>query len=109
MALPAQSSKSAGVGNPFGRKAPGLFENAKKQKSSFVQFFIMTGILLTSLRSLGQKYRIYELTEDGAALRQEQESIVSRMNHIKHSLRAEAANEPTGAFAARLRLLLGDE
>lgn len=109
MAPAAQSSEAARVGNVFGRKVPGLFENAKKQKSSFVQFFIMTGILLSSLRSLGQKYRIYELTEDGTALRQEQESITSRMNHIKQSLRAEAANDPTGAFAARLRLLLGDE
>lgn len=90
-------------------KYTGLLANAKKHKSGFVQFFIMTGILLTSLRSLGQKYRIHELTEDAVALTQEQESITARMNHIKQSLRAEAAAEPTGAFAARLRLLFGDE
>lgn len=69
----------------------------------------MTGILLLSCRSLGQKYRIHDLTEDMAALREEEESLTSRMNHIKQSLLAEAALEPTGAFAARLRLLFGDE
>lgn len=97
------------VPNPFGRKVPGLIENAKKNKSSFFQWFIMIGIFMSSLRSLGQKYRIYELNEDAVSLRQEQESITSRMNHIRHSLLAEAANEPTGAFAARLRSLFGEE
>lgn len=92
-----------------GLKYPGFFENVKKNKGSFLQFAIMTGILFTSLRSLGQKYGIHELTEETAALREEQESLIARVNHIKQSLRAEAAAEPTGAFAARLRLLIGDE
>ncbi|XP_057797005.1 uncharacterized protein LOC131013020 [Salvia miltiorrhiza] len=90
-------------------KYPGLITTAKKHKSNFVQLFIMSGVLLMSIGSLGQKYRLHELTEDAIVLKEEQESIIARMNHIKQSLRAEAAAEPTGAFAARLRLLLGDE
>lgn len=68
----------------------------------------MTGILLLSVRSVGQKYRINDLREDTSALRQEQEGLTDRMNNIKRSLRAEAALEPTGLFASRLRLLFGD-
>ncbi|XP_047980428.1 uncharacterized protein LOC125222063 [Salvia hispanica] len=98
------------VRTPDGRlKYPSLLTSAKKHKASFVQFAIMTGILMTSLRSLAHKYRIHELTEDAASLKKEQGSLAARMNHIKESLRAEAAAEPTGAFAARLCLLLGDE
>ncbi|KAH6821382.1 hypothetical protein C2S53_006213 [Perilla frutescens var. hirtella] len=110
MEQPAPPAAGGGVRDAKGRlKYPGLFENAKKHKSSFVQFFIMTGILLTSIRSVGQKYRIWELKEESVALSQEQESITARMNDIKQSLRAEAAADPTGAFAARLRLLFGDD
>ncbi|KAL7002079.1 hypothetical protein U1Q18_003230, partial [Sarracenia purpurea var. burkii] len=65
----------------------------------------MTGILLLSLRSLGQKYRINDLREDTSALREEQGGLADRMNHIKTSLRVEAAADPTGLFASRLRLL----
>ncbi|XP_047958734.1 uncharacterized protein LOC125204203 [Salvia hispanica] len=90
-------------------KYAGLIAIAKKHKTNFVKLAIMTGVLLTSLRSMGQKYRIYVLTEDAVALKEEQESITARMNHIKESLCAEAAAEPTGALEARLRLLLGDE
>ncbi|XP_057501866.1 uncharacterized protein LOC130785719 [Actinidia eriantha] len=86
----------------------GLLANAIKRKDSFIQFFAMTGILLLSVRSLGQKYRINDLLEDTSALREEQQGLVDRMNHIKASLRAEADVEPTGVFAARLRLLFGD-
>ncbi|XP_057784617.1 uncharacterized protein LOC131001972 isoform X2 [Salvia miltiorrhiza] len=90
-------------------KYPGFLTTAKKHKSTFVQLYIMCGVLVMSIGSLGQKYRLHELTEDAVVLKEEQESIIARMNHIKQSLRAEAAAEPTGAFAARLRLLLGDE
>lgn len=69
----------------------------------------MTGILLLSMRSLGQKYRIHNLMEDNAALEEEREGLVQRMNHIRQSLLAEAAAEPTGRFASRLRRLFGEE
>ncbi|KAI3464741.1 hypothetical protein Pfo_021404 [Paulownia fortunei] len=110
MASSAPPSAAGGVQNPSGsRKRLGLIANAMKRKQSFVQFFAMTGILLLSFRSLAQKYRIHDLTEDTASLKEDQESLTARMNHIKQSLLAEAALEPTGAFAARLRLLFGDE
>ncbi|GFQ01894.1 hypothetical protein PHJA_002333300 [Phtheirospermum japonicum] len=63
----------------------------------------MTRILLLCCRSLGHKYRIHDLTEDTAALREDQESLCARMNLIKQTLLAEAALEPTG----NLRLGLG--
>ncbi|KAG6388343.1 hypothetical protein SASPL_149768 [Salvia splendens] len=103
---PVESS----VQTPGGRlKYAGLIATAKKHKSNFMKLAIMTGVLLTSFRSMGQKYRIYVLTEDAVALREEQESITARMNRIKESLHAAAAAEPTGALEARLRILLGDE
>lgn len=68
----------------------------------------MTGILLLSMRSVGQKYRIQELQEDTDALQQEKNSLSDRFNHIKSSLLAEAALDTTGAFAARLRSVFGD-
>lgn len=106
-----ESSPSAGgrVQNPsLHRKSLDFIGNAKKQKQGFIQFFAMTGILLLSCRSLGQKYRIHALTEDTAALKEEQEKLILRRDHIKKSLLAEAALEPTGGFAARLRLLFVD-
>ncbi|KAL0360462.1 UNVERIFIED_CONTAM: hypothetical protein Sradi_3730700 [Sesamum radiatum] len=111
MASAAPSSSTAGgVRNPRGQaKSLGFVANALKRKHSFIQFFAMTGILLLSCRSLGQKYRIHDLVEDTAALKEEQDSLTSRMNRIKQGLLDEAALEPTGAFAARLRLLFGDE
>lgn len=83
--------------------------NAMKRKDSFIQFFAMTGILLLSIRSLGQKYRIHDLQEDTLALKQEQETLIDRINNIKRALRHEASLEPTGLFASRLRLLFGEE
>ncbi|CAN4123055.1 unnamed protein product [Withania somnifera] len=104
---PSRSAAAGGYQNP--NRSLGFFANAKKRKHSFIQFFAMTGILLLSVRSLGQKYRINDLMEDNAALKEEQEGLVNRMNSIKQSLLAEASVEPTGAFASRLRRLFGDE
>ncbi|KAL6982628.1 cytosolic thiouridylase subunit Ctu1 [Sarracenia purpurea var. burkii] len=107
MASSAPPSSAAGARNP--KKSLGFLANAAKRKDSFIQFFAMTGILLLSLRSLGQKYRINDLREDTSALREEQGGLADRMNHIKTSLRAEAAADPTGLFASRLRLLFGED
>ncbi|GFQ06882.1 hypothetical protein PHJA_002832200 [Phtheirospermum japonicum] len=110
MAFSAPPSATGRVQNPSGSRKPlGFLAIAKKRKHSFIQFAAMTGILLLSCRSLGQKYRIHDLTEDTVALIEDQESLSARMNLIKRSLLAEAALEPTGNFAARLRLLFGDE
>ncbi|XP_076925443.1 uncharacterized protein LOC143588276 [Bidens hawaiensis] len=83
--------------------------NAIKRKHSFIQFFAMTGIFLLSMRSVGQKYRIQDLQDDTAALEKEQASLNDRMNHIKNSLLVEAALDSTGTFAAKLRVLFGDD
>lgn len=90
------------------KKSLGFLANAKKNKHKFIQFGAMTGILLLSVRSLGQKYRIHDLLEDTHALKEEQQSLTNRMESIKRELRHEASLEPTGAFAARLRDLFGD-
>lgn len=87
----------------------GFLQNAKKHKHSFIQFFAMTGILLLSVRSLGQKYRIYDLQEDNYELKEEQESLSKRMKNIKQDLLHEASLESTGQFASRLRLLFSNE
>ncbi|GKU98096.1 hypothetical protein SLEP1_g11143 [Rubroshorea leprosula] len=100
---------SAAPDSRIPRKSLGFIANAKKNKHSFIQFFAVTGIFLLSIRSLGQKYRIHDLQEDTAALKQEQESLADRMNNIKRSLLHEASLEPTGAFASRLRLLFSDD
>ncbi|KAH7846363.1 hypothetical protein Vadar_013022 [Vaccinium darrowii] len=107
MASSAPPSSAAGAQNP--KKSLNFLANAMKRKDSFIQFFAMTGILLLSVRSLGQKYRLNDLQEDTYALKEEQQGLENRMKHIKSSLRAEAAAEPTGAFASRLRLLFADD
>ncbi|KAA8537444.1 hypothetical protein F0562_026869 [Nyssa sinensis] len=106
MASSASSSSSGSAQSS--RKPLGFLTNAMKRKDNFIQFFVMTGILLLSVRSLGQKYRTNDLLEDTSALKQEQEGLTDRMKHIKRSLKAEAALDPTGHFACRLHLLFAD-
>ncbi|KAE9458658.1 hypothetical protein C3L33_09433, partial [Rhododendron williamsianum] len=107
MASSVPPSSAAGAEIP-NKKSLNFLANAMKRKDSFIQFFAMTGILLLSVRSLGQKYRLNDLQEDTSALREEQKGLENRMKHIKSSLLAEAAAEPTGSFASRLRLLFAD-
>ncbi|KAK9133709.1 hypothetical protein Scep_013237 [Stephania cephalantha] len=40
-----------------------------KRKDSFIQFFAITGILLLSMRSLGQKYRINDPQDENSLSR----------------------------------------
>ncbi|KAK9740100.1 hypothetical protein RND81_03G011100 [Saponaria officinalis] len=91
------------------KRTMGFFRNAMKRKHSFVQFFAMTGILLLSVRSLGQKYRIHDLQNDAASLEDEYRSLNDRMAHIKSSLRHEASLDSSGVFASRLRLIFGED
>ncbi|PIA56773.1 hypothetical protein AQUCO_00700846v1 [Aquilegia coerulea] len=100
------SSSTPTIQNP--RKPLGLIANVIKRKDSFIQLIAMTGILLLSMRSLGQKYRLHNLEEDTYYLREERDSIKERMKNIKQSLFDEAALDPTGAFASRLRVLFGN-
>ncbi|XP_041021927.1 uncharacterized protein LOC121263167 [Juglans microcarpa x Juglans regia] len=107
MASSAPPSSGPGVQNP--RRPMGLLANAMKRKDSFIQFFAMTGILLLSIRSLGQKYRIHDLQEDTSALIEERDTLTERMKNIKHDLLHEASLDPTGFLSSRLRLLFGEE
>ncbi|XP_078448189.1 uncharacterized protein LOC144716812 [Wolffia australiana] len=91
-----------------GKKALGFFANAMKRKDSFLQLFFMTGVLLLSMRSLGQKYRINDLQEDTSSLREENEFLSSRISFIRASLLEEAALDSSGLVAARLRQLFRD-
>ncbi|KAI3877176.1 hypothetical protein MKX03_001413 [Papaver bracteatum] len=91
------------------KKKIGLLANALKRKDSFIQFFAMGGILLLSMRSLGQKYRLHSLQEDNYTLREEHEKLTEKMKNIKRSLLDEAALDSTGFLASRLRLFFGDD
>lgn len=91
-----------------GRRSLGFIANAKKHKQSFFQFFVMTGVLLLSVRSLGQKYRLSNLQDDTVALRDERDQLVDRMNNIKSGLLHEASLDSSGVFASRLRQIFGD-
>ncbi|KAL9238114.1 hypothetical protein vseg_012585 [Gypsophila vaccaria] len=91
------------------KRTMSFFRNAMKRKHSFVQFFAMTGILLLSCRSLGQKYRIHDLQNDAADLADEYSSLTDRMARIKASLRHEASLDSSRVFASRLQLLFGDD
>ncbi|CAN8292267.1 unnamed protein product [Cochlearia groenlandica] len=85
--------------------ASGFFDNVKKNKQSFFQFFAMTGILLLSFRSVSQKYRIHDLEEDTDALKKERDSLTDRMSRIKTDLMHQASVDSSGVFSSRLRLL----
>ncbi|KAJ1699739.1 hypothetical protein LUZ63_008251 [Rhynchospora breviuscula] len=87
---------------------PGLIANAVKRKDSFIQLFIMTGIFMLGCRSLGQKYRINDLSQDNAELRQERDALANRMAHLKDALRREAALDQSGALASHLSRLFGE-
>lgn len=97
-------ASSAGSAKTFMKM---LSANAKKNKQGFIQLFGMTGLLLLSVKSLGQKHMIDQLEEDTIALKEEHDSLTQRMDKIKTSLLHEASIEPSGVFASRLRLLFG--
>ncbi|KAM7275139.1 hypothetical protein ACFE04_017005 [Oxalis oulophora] len=86
----------------------GLVKNIIKNRHSFIQLFAMSGILLLSLRSVGQKYRLHNLEEDTSALKEEHQSLTERTNNIKTSLLHQADQDPSGLFASRLRLLFSN-
>ncbi|KAJ0960610.1 hypothetical protein J5N97_001486 [Dioscorea zingiberensis] len=94
------SAHEEGFGGGGSRRKPlGLIANAMKRKESFVQFFLMTGILMLSLRSLSQKYRIHDLTNDNSSLRQERDSLSLRMASIKDAPPPRGLPRPSLAFS----------
>jgi len=106
--MSSSSSVRPNAAGAVGSKKLSFFANAMKRKDSFIQLFAMTGILLLSMKSLGQKYRIHGLQEDTHDLREEHDSLTDRMKNIKTSLLHEASQDSTGLFASRLRSLFNE-
>lgn len=105
----ARPGSGAATGAGGSMKKLGFAANAMKRKDSFIQLFAMTGILLLSIKSLGQKYQIHRLEEDTHALREEHDSLTNRMSNIKSALHHEASKDSTGLFASRLNLLFNEQ
>ncbi|KAL8128927.1 hypothetical protein V2J09_018082 [Rumex salicifolius] len=103
MSSSAPPRSAAGADAP--KRKVSFVRNVMKNKHNFIQFFAMTGILLLSMRSLGQKYRIHGLLEDNATLEDENKTLSDRMGHIKSGLFHEASLDSTGVFASRLKAL----
>ncbi|KAK3128703.1 hypothetical protein QOZ80_6BG0465370 [Eleusine coracana subsp. coracana] len=94
----------ADVNGGIGRRRPlGLLANAAKRKDGFVQLFLMAGVFMMSMRSLGQKHRLRDLTDDAADLRRERDLLSSRMRDLQDALRREADADKSGALASHLR------
>jgi hypothetical protein len=107
--MDSSSSRSTAAGAGDAKKRLSFLAHAMKRKDSFIQFFAMTGILLLSMRSLGQKYKIHGLQEDTYVLREEHNSLTDRLKIIKSSLLHEASQDSTGLFASRLRRLFNEQ
>ncbi|RYR48725.1 hypothetical protein Ahy_A07g034791 [Arachis hypogaea] len=97
------ASSGGGDGVRPTKRPLGFMKHAMARKDSFIQWFAMTGILLLSMRSLGQKYRIHSLQEENYTLQEEHDLLAERINNIKRDLLHEASEDSTGAFASRLR------
>ena len=87
-----------------GRRPPGLLANAAKRKEGFVQLFLMAGVFMMSLRSLGQKHRLRDLADDTADLRCERDDLSLRARGLQDALRREADADSSGALASHLTL-----
>uniref|UniRef100_A0A0A9DIF7 Uncharacterized protein n=1 Tax=Arundo donax TaxID=35708 RepID=A0A0A9DIF7_ARUDO len=90
---------SGGAGS---RRPLGLLANAAKRKDGFVQLFLMAGVFMMSLRSLGQKHRLRDLADDAADLRRERDHLSFRMRDLQDALRCEADADASGALASHL-------
>ena len=91
-------------GDGFGGRRPlGLLANARKRKDGFMQLFLMAGVLMMSLRSLGQKHRLHGLADDATDLRRERDDLSLRMCGLQDALCREADADTSGALASHLR------
>lgn len=80
-----------------------------QRKHSFIHVLLMGGVLLLSMKTAGQKYRINGLEEDKASLQEENESLMSKFTNLKKGLlEDEAAKGKNHAFISRLQALLSD-
>ncbi|URD93516.1 hypothetical protein MUK42_37135 [Musa troglodytarum] len=109
MASAVPSSSSSDGGATTGRRPLGLVANAIKRKDGFLHLFIMTGILMLSVRSLGQKYRIRDLSRDNDVLREEHDALCCRTAAVKDALLHEASLDSSGLLADHLRRLFRED
>jgi hypothetical protein len=81
-----------------------LLANVAKRKYGFVQLFLMAGVFMMSLRSLGQKHRLRDLADDTTDLRRGSEDLALRARDLQNDLRREANDvDSSGALASHLR------
>ena len=91
-------------GDGFGGRRPlGLLANSRKRKDGFMQLFLMAGVLMMSLRSLGQKHRLRDLADNAADLRCERDDLSLRMRGLQDALCREADADASGALTSHLR------
>lgn len=91
------------------QKSLGFIEQAMQRKHSFIHLLLMGGVLLLSMKSAGQKYRIDGLQDERASLQEENESLMNKFTNLKNRLlEDEAAKGNNHAFISRLQALLSD-
>jgi len=87
----------------------GFLGHAIQRKHSFIHLLLMGGVLLLSMKSAGQKYRMNGLRDEMASLQEENESLMSKFTNLKKGLlEEEAAKGNNQAFISRLQALLAD-
>lgn len=83
--------------------------HAIQRKHSYIHLLLMGGVLLLSMKSAGQKYRIDGLQDERASLKEENESLMSKFTNLKKGLlEDEAAKGNNHAFISRLQAILAD-
>eukprot|EP01018_Ginkgo_biloba_P007793 Gb_03737 [translate_table: standard] len=91
-----------------GGKSLGFLGHAIKRKDSFIHLILMGGVLLLSMRCVGQKYRIQGLQDDTATLQEENESLKNKFSDLKQGLLEEAAKENDNRFMSKLQALFSE-
>lgn len=87
----------------------GFIGHAIQRKHSYIHLLLMGGVLLLSMKSAGQKYRIDGLQDERASLKEENESLLSKFTNLKKGLlEDEAAKGKNHGFISRLQALLAD-
>uniref|UniRef100_A0A0D9WN78 Uncharacterized protein n=1 Tax=Leersia perrieri TaxID=77586 RepID=A0A0D9WN78_9ORYZ len=99
----ADLSGGGGGGSARSRRPVGFLKNAAKRKAEFVHLLLISGVLIMSLRTLGQKHRHRGLVYDNADLCREHSDLSLRMRDLQDALHREAEADESGALAAHLR------
>jgi hypothetical protein len=65
------------------QQSKGFLGHAIQRKHNFLHLLLMGGVLLLSMKSAGQKYRMDGLQDERASLQEENESLLSKFTHLK--------------------------